>query len=163
MDEIREFKGKYFFLSNFYPSPFTINEITFPTVEHYYQANKANNSEDFFKILNLKTPGDTKRAGRKIQICKNWDQIKFSIMYIGLLNKFKQNSELTALLIATKEQNLIEGNYWNDKIWGVCLKTNEGENNLGVMLMNIRSIFNSYYFVNERLRYYKGGANELYL
>jgi ribA/ribD-fused uncharacterized protein len=156
MDKIREFKGKYSFLSNFYPSSFIINGITFPTVEHYYQANKADNSEDFFKILNLEKPGETKKAGKKIQICKNWDQIKFSIMYIGLLNKFKQNIDLRNLLIATKEQNIIEGNYWGDKIWGVCLKTNEGENNLGIMLMNIRSIFNSYYFVRQRLKFYKG-------
>jgi len=156
MEKIIEFKNEYSFLSNFYPSPFMINGITFPTVEHYYQANKADNSQDFFKILNLKTPVETKKAGKKIKICKNWEQIKFNIMYIGLLNKFKQNIDLMNLLILTGEKEIIEGNYWGDKIWGVCLKTNEGENNLGIMLMNIRSMFNSYYFVNQRLKFYKG-------
>lgn len=37
---INSFTGKYAFLSNFYPSPITIDNIQYPTVEHAFQAQK---------------------------------------------------------------------------------------------------------------------------
>lgn len=37
-----------------------------------------------------------------------------------------------------QEKRITEGNYWNDKFWGVCLKSNQGQNHLGKLLMNIR-------------------------
>jgi predicted NAD-dependent protein-ADP-ribosyltransferase YbiA (DUF1768 family) len=43
-----------------------------------------------------------------------------------------------SLLIATKHKYLQEGNNWEDKFWGVCLETNEGENILGKLIMEIR-------------------------
>jgi len=56
--------------------------------------------------------------------------------------KFKQNSELLKLLIATKPHDLIEGNYWHDNIWGDCLcsrcKNIKGQNLLGKILMEVR-------------------------
>jgi len=49
-----------------------------------------------------------------------------------------QDPFLAAKLIKTYPAQLIEGNYWNDKYWGVCLKTNIGENHLGKILMQVR-------------------------
>lgn len=43
-----------------------------------------------------------------------------------------------AQLIATGEEELVEGNRWNDKFWGVCLMTGQGENWLGRLLMQVR-------------------------
>jgi predicted NAD-dependent protein-ADP-ribosyltransferase YbiA (DUF1768 family) len=37
---IDSFKGRWSFLSNFYPSKITYKGITYPTVEHYYVAQK---------------------------------------------------------------------------------------------------------------------------
>ena len=45
-------------------------------------------------------------------------------------------------LIETGNKYIQEGNRWNDKFWGVCLKTNQGENNLGKLIMNIRAKLN---------------------
>ena len=56
----------------------------------------------------------------------------------GLRAKFEQNILLKTFLIETGDQELQEGNYWNDKEWGVCLKTNKGKNKLGKLLMKIR-------------------------
>ena len=42
-------------------------------------------------------------------------------------------------LIDTGDQELIEGNWWGDRFWGVDLKTNQGQNHLGMLLMKIRS------------------------
>lgn len=38
---------------------------------------------------------------------------------------------------ATAEELLVEGNNWNDTFWGVC--RGRGENNLGRILMKVRS------------------------
>lgn len=53
-------------LSNSYPSPFTLNEILYPTVEHYFQAQKfINNTEYFNLILSQTTPNKAKILGNK--------------------------------------------------------------------------------------------------
>ena len=40
------------------------------------------------------------------------------------------------MLIKTGDQELIEGNYWNDTYWGVCKGV--GQNKLGKILMRVR-------------------------
>lgn len=53
--------------------------------------------------------------------------------------KFSQNPELMELLIATDNALLVEGNKWNDRYWGVDVRTGVGRNHLGKILMKIRS------------------------
>jgi predicted NAD-dependent protein-ADP-ribosyltransferase YbiA (DUF1768 family) len=61
--------------------------------------------------------------------------------------KFHQNKDLRLKLYSTGEAFLQEGTYWNDRIWGVDLKhkgpwnTRPGQNQLGIILMSIRSSF----------------------
>ena len=50
--------------------------------------------------------------------------------------KFTQNPNLGKLLIETQNEEIIEGNDWDDTFWGVC--NGEGQNNLGKILMQIR-------------------------
>ena len=52
--------------------------------------------------------------------------------------KFNQEPYRTKLL-ETGTLHIQEGNRWNDKFWGVCLKTNKGENHLGKLIMDVRS------------------------
>lgn len=40
MSEISDFSGGNHFLSNFHPSPVTMDGVIYPTVEHAYQAAK---------------------------------------------------------------------------------------------------------------------------
>lgn len=54
-----------------------------------------------------------------------------------LRQKFKQEP-FKSKLLATGNIIIQEGNRWNDKFWGICLKTNQGENHLGKMIMKIR-------------------------
>lgn len=53
-----------------------------------------------------------------------------------LLQQKFSNGILREQLLATGDQELIEGNTWGDTFWGVC--NGEGQNVLGKMLMNIR-------------------------
>ncbi len=52
-----------------------------------------------------------------------------------LLQKF-ENPDLAEQLLVTDEKYLVEGNTWNDTLWGVC--NGRGRNLLGIMLMEIR-------------------------
>jgi hypothetical protein len=149
--KILEFKNEYAFLSNFYYSPFIINDINYLTNEHFYQANKTVNKDEFQYVLDSDTPAIAKRRGKEINIDPNWDNIKNRVMYIGVYNKFTQNNKLKYMLINTENAELIEGNYWNDRYWGICLKTNEGENHLGKILMSVRRFLDYESFVTSRL------------
>lgn len=138
---ILEFKGEYAFLSNFYQAPFTLDGKTYPTVEHYFQAQKAIDSIDFKRILSTNSPGEAKAIGRKIKIRLDWNEIKDNIMFHGVYAKFDQNEDLKNKLISTSTQILKEGNNWGDTYWGVDLKTGIGENMLGKILMRCRELF----------------------
>lgn len=135
---INSFKNEYFFLSNFSESPITIQGIVFPTVEHYFQAMKASSYEEFLLVSNAKTPGEAKKLGRKIHIRSDWDKIKDQIMEYAVFKKF-ENDPLKSKLLGTLNTELIEGNYWGDEYWGVSVKTNNGLNKLGKILMKVRT------------------------
>ena len=58
-----------------------------------------------------------------------------------VFEKFQQNPLLAKRLLETGDCMLQEGNYWKDLFWGVDLKTGEGENHLGKILMELREIY----------------------
>jgi hypothetical protein len=134
---IDSFEGEYRFLSNFYFSPLKFGGIIYPTVEHAFQAMKTKNNNERMKISLLKTPGEAKRAGRKVKLREDWEQIKLEAMEYLVRLKFKNYIDLKDRLLATEDAELIEGNWWNDTFWGVC--KGRGKNNLGKILMKIRS------------------------
>ncbi|MDH5402374.1 MAG: NADAR family protein [Candidatus Heimdallarchaeota archaeon] len=135
---INQFKDKYFFLSNFYPSKMNIDGEEYATVEHYFQAMKANNSKQRMEIQNAKTPQIARRLGRKCNLIKGWEKIKLDVMEKALRVKFT-NNELRRLLIETGDEELIEGNHWGDEYWGLVLSSGIGENHAGKLLMKIRN------------------------
>lgn len=134
---INQFKGEYRFLSNFYPSPFDVHDVVFPTVEHYYQAMKTTSYDEYMTVAQATTPSEAKKLGRIYELREDWEQIKDNIMRYALYRKF-ENYPLRAQLLETGDEELVEGNTWGDKIWGVDLNTGEGENRLGKMLMDLR-------------------------
>jgi ribA/ribD-fused uncharacterized protein len=130
---ISEFKGDYHFLSNFHV------EKDGKTTEHRFQAAKAANWDDRKLVMATATPGAAKKMGRKIALRPDWEMVKDHIMYQLLLGKFVGDESLKKKLLATGTEFLQEGNYWGDKYWGVDIKTGEGQNRLGYLLMHVRS------------------------
>jgi ribA/ribD-fused uncharacterized protein len=140
-DVIDKFKGDYAFLSNFYESPMKLDlgEVglfSIHNVEEIYQAAKAQTVAEARWVLKSQTPGIAKSRGRAVKMVPNWNDIKDSVMRMALDEKFKQNPDLAAKLVATGDAELIEGNHWGDTYWGICKGV--GENKLGKMLMEIR-------------------------
>ena len=129
------FRGKYAYLSNFYEAPVEYDRLVYQNSEAAFQAQKCIDRKDreMFTRLN---PSEAKKAGRKVQLRKDWEEVKISVMTEIVRAKFFQNSELAELLMATNDAYLEEGNTWGDKIWGTV--NGQGANNLGKILMQIR-------------------------
>ena len=133
---IDSFQGEYRFLSNFYPAQVIFEGITYPTAEHAYQAAKSLDPNDRKEIAAAPSPAEAKRAGRALKLRNDWETAKFDVMERVVRDKFTRNAELRDRLLATGDAELIEGNTWGDRIWGVY--QGEGENHLGRILMNVR-------------------------
>lgn len=133
---IDRFIGEFAFLSNFYPSTIRYRGELFRTVEHAYQAAKTQVESERKVIQSAKTPGEAKKLGRSVTLRGDWDTIKVDLMRQFVKLKF-ENPLLREMLLATGDADLIEGNYWNDKFWGVC--RGHGENWLGRILMEVRA------------------------
>lgn len=136
VESIERFAGPHRFLSNFYPAPLVWEGRSWPTAEHAYQAAKCSRADQARMILEAPSPGAAKRLGRKIELRADWDEVKESVM-LSIVRAKLENAHLRRLLIATGDAELIEGNYWGDRFWGVC--RGEGENRLGKILMKVRT------------------------
>lgn len=130
---INEFRGKYYFLSNFYEAPVTWNGLTYLNNEAAFQSAKTFSDRECFTNLD---PSSAKKLGRKVQLRSDWENVKDDVMYEICKAKFSQNTELKKGLLSTGNENLEEGNTWGDKIWGTVHGI--GENRLGKILMRIR-------------------------
>lgn len=135
---IDKFRGEHRFLSNFYPCLIWHDGIRYSSVEHAFQAAKTLDFAERWRISQLPTPGQAKRAGRSVTLRPDWLQVRRMVMQELLIQKFILNSELRKKLKDTGKAMLIEGNTWGDTYWGVCRGV--GENHLGKLLMAIRSI-----------------------
>ena len=157
---INEFKGVYRWLSNFEAVEIRhIGGLTYPSVEHAYQANKSQDIEWWNTCATTPSPGQIKRLSRAVKLVENWEEIKEDIMFDLLLQKFT-HQKFKDLLLATENVEIIEGNYWGDVFWGVDLKTGLGENKLGHLLMSIRRYLKRFY---RPLQFYDSFNGYVYL
>lgn len=133
---INQFDGQYRWLSNFYPCIIMMHGDAYQSVEHAYQAAKTNDPA-LRKVFQLHciSAGSAKRAGRKIPIRPDWNDIKLKVMTKLVTRKF-EHPELLTKLLATGNEELVEGNWWGDTYWGVC--AGKGANHLGHIIMQIR-------------------------
>jgi ribA/ribD-fused uncharacterized protein len=81
------------------------------------------------------TPGRAKRMGRKAPLREDWEEIRVSVMTDLVRQKFSLPG-LQRRLLATGDQEIVEGNTWGDVFWGVC--RGKGQNQMGKILMKIR-------------------------
>ena len=135
LNEINSFRGEYSFLSNFEKCTIEFEGLTYPSVEHAFQAAKTLDTDKRLSFTKG-SPGCAKRMGRRLELRPDWEEIKDSVMYACLKSKF-QNDDMRKKLIATGDAVLIEGNNHGDHYWGMV--NGEGKNNLGRLLMQIRS------------------------
>ncbi len=134
---IASFHGEYRFLSNFWPSTIVYDGAVCASVEHAYQAAKCVDPAEKEMIRLASTPGRAKRLSRRVVLRTDWESVKVGVMRECVRLKFRTHADLAALLLATGDAFLMEGNGWGDRFWGVC--GGEGANWLGRILMEVRA------------------------
>ncbi len=136
---IDRFDGtQYSFLSNFHTAYVVWEGVKYPTSEHAYQAAKTLNLElrkNVFGDMNS-SPAVAKRAGRRIELRPDWESVKIDVMREIVRIKFQTHTKLAEKLLATGDEELVEGNTWGDRFWGQV--DGVGENWLGKILMEVR-------------------------
>lgn len=138
---IRQFRGQYRFLSNFWLCVITLPDdmADYHSVEHAYQAAKTDDKVTREVIRLTSAPGKAKYMGRDVPLRPHWEEMKIDLMTDLVRQKFLTNSYLMDCLLATGDAELIEGNHWGDRFWG-CVDNGygPGENWLGRILMKFR-------------------------
>lgn len=134
---INRFNGEHSFLSNFYPCPLFYDGASYSSVEHAYQAAKTLDPDkrQRFQADGMLTATMAKKAGRTLQLRFDWENVKLNVMRHLLRLKFQQ-PDLRHKLLATGGKELVEGNTWGDRFWGVY--NGSGKNHLGRLLMDVR-------------------------
>ena len=128
-------------LSNFAPYGFEDDGLSWPTVEHYFQAQKflGGSLADYReRIRTAHSPKQAKSLGqsRKFPIRADWESVKEDVMRHALRMKFAR-PELRELLLSTGNRPLIENSPF-DRYWGAG-KDGRGKNRLGALLVELRT------------------------
>ena len=140
------------YLSNWYPSPFTLDGVAFSSMEQYMMYRKAvcfGDDKVAAQILVTEDVAEIKTLGRLVSGYNEslWNGVRQIVVYEGLLAKFSQNSELGGQLKKTGNTVLAECAV-KDRIWGIGLSMHDsdrldrakwqGQNLLGYALMMVR-------------------------
>lgn len=136
--------------SQWYPSPFDVGGIRYPTAEHWMMAEKARlfgDDDALAEIVAADSPGAAKALGRKVRGFDDdtWRAHRVSIVVAG--NRVKFAGALGAVLRQTGDRVLVEASP-RDRIWGIGLGAKNpdaerpaawrGDNLLGFALMTVR-------------------------
>jgi ribA/ribD-fused uncharacterized protein len=137
--------------SQWYPRGFRLDEVYYPTAEHYMMVEKARLFEPsrMEMVLNAKTTKEVKLLGRSIKNFdeKIWVEKSFDIVVKGNMAKFSQHEDLKAFLFSTGSKVIVEASLY-DKVWGIGMLGDDkralhplewnGLNKLGFVLMLVR-------------------------
>ena len=140
------------YLSNWYPTHFTVDGIEFSSMEQFMMYQKACRFHDASvakEILSTNDVAKIKKLGREVYGYNEniWNGVRQIIVYEGLKAKFSQNAELKEKLVDTGDAILAECAV-RDQIWGIGLSMRDpnrldqskwkGKNLLGYALMMVR-------------------------
>ncbi|MEV5429475.1 NADAR family protein [Streptomyces sp. NPDC052701] len=139
-------------LSQWWPSPFTVDGLTYATAEHWMMAEKARlfgDAEAERRVLAADHPSSAKEAGRLVRGFDEaaWERERFRIVVEGSVHKFAAHADLRAFLLGTGTRVLVEASPV-DRVWGIGLAAHDeaaadprrwrGSNLLGFALMEAR-------------------------
>lgn len=97
-------------LSNFSAHPILLDGETWPTSEHYFQAQKFFDPDYRERIWLTPSPMIAARLGRSraVPIRLDWEEVKIEIMRKALWAKLQQHSEVRESLLSTGSAELVE-------------------------------------------------------
>ncbi|MFF3343760.1 NADAR family protein [Streptomyces sp. NPDC002779] len=139
-------------LSQWWPSPFTVDGVRYATAEHWMMAGKARlfgDPDAERRILAAGHPSEAKNAGRLVRGFdeETWARERFGIVVEGSVHKFASDEALRGFLLGTGRRVLVEASPV-DRVWGIGLAATDdgamnperwrGPNLLGFALMEAR-------------------------
>jgi N-glycosidase YbiA len=124
--------------SNFSAHGFVLDDLYWPTSEHYFQAQKFAGTPRVEQIRGLNKPKEAANMGRDraFPLRSDWETVKDEVMRQAVLAKFRTHGEIRAILLGTGDEDLVE-NAPGDYYWG-CGQDGTGQNKLGLILMEVR-------------------------
>ncbi|TDE32188.1 NADAR family protein [Actinomadura sp. 6K520] len=140
------------YLSQWWPSPFTVEGVTYATAEHYMMAEKARlfgDGETAAAVLAAPHPRRAKDLGRRVRNFdeRTWKEHRTTIVTRGNEAKFAQHEDMRDYLLGTRARILVEASPL-DRVWGIGLSADDpraedpaawqGQNLLGFALMTTR-------------------------
>lgn len=130
--------GEFGCFSNFSRHSIFLKGKSWPTTEHYFQAQKFAGTEHEEEIRYAKKPLKAASMGRDRNrpLRKDWEVVKDDIMREAVMAKFTQNKELKPVLLNTGAALLVEHTA-NDRYWADG-GDGSGKNMLGIILMEVR-------------------------
>lgn len=133
-----EFRGQYYFLSNYYNSPLSIEiggeMLEFSNAEAAFQACRAVGIAKDFQGLSASEAKALGKKARKKDVREDWAMVRDSEMERVLAAKFR-NPYLANKLLSVSSDISFEVQY-PDRYWGIYL--GKGQNKLGKALSNVR-------------------------
>ena len=131
-------RGTHGCFSNFSKHPIVMDGQKWPTVEHFYQAQKTVDPARRELIRNSSHAGEAAALGRSREtiLRTDWDALKVDLMCSAVLQKFKTHEGARRVLLSTGSALLIEDSPV-DWFWG-CGEDGKGQNMLGLVLMQVR-------------------------
>ena len=119
------------YLSNWYLSKFTVDNVTFSSMEQYMMYKKAvcfRDKDTADRILATNDVAEIKALGRLVADYNEsyWNGVRQIVVFEGLIAKFSQNEDLKKLLKATENAILAECAV-KDRIWGIGLSMKDPE------------------------------------
>ncbi|MCM2411383.1 NADAR family protein [Streptomyces sp. RKAG290] len=139
-------------LSQWWPSPFTVDGVTYASAEHWMMAGKARlfgDAEAAARAVAARSPAEAKKVGRLVRDFDDalWQRERYGLVVRGSVHKFGQDPALREFLLGTGERVLVEASPM-DRIWGIGLAADDpraedpaswrGLNLLGFALMDAR-------------------------
>lgn len=129
--------GEIDWMRNDYLSDITVGGITYPSVEHAYQAAKFSDTSVREEIADADDVRAARKLGREMPgIDPNWDVRKSTVMEQLVRAKFTQDTVLGERLAKTGSAAIIMEGY--DSFWGTG-RDGDGDNQLGEILETVRS------------------------
>ena len=129
----------YYEFTNFAPYDVTMAGLVWPTVEHYYQAQKFVDPLRQEQIRAASGATQARTLGQSTRgVRPDWDQRRLEVMKEALIAKFTQHQKLRTLLVGTGDAQLIEASP-KDRFLGEG-KDGTGENHMGRLLEEVREI-----------------------
>ena len=126
--------------SNFSAHGFVLDDIWWPTSEHYFQAQKFAGTPYVEHVRQATSPKEAAHLGRQrdFPLRPDWETVKDNVMRQAVLCKFETHADVRAILLATGDEEIIEKTT-HDYYWG-CGADGSERNMLGRLLMEVRQI-----------------------